>query len=51
MKFIAKQFLAACQAGLILAGQNEFGFPEWIGKDEEWEECHRLLNNSQDDAV
>lgn len=43
MVTIAKDFLASYEAGLILAGQNEEGLPEWIGTESMWKKRQEIL--------
>ena len=35
---------ARFDAGLVLAGYNEDGEPEWIGTQEQWERAEELEN-------
>jgi hypothetical protein len=39
----AREFQAACNAGLILSSADEYGVPEWLGKVEEFEAMNKLL--------
>lgn len=36
MTFVAYEFLCACNAGLMLEGQEEDGRPSWMGKGANW---------------
>lgn len=44
MKYIARDFLAHCYAGLVLAGQTSEGEPEWIGTEKEWNKVEFYKN-------
>lgn len=49
MQYVAQDFLNACRAGLVLAGQTDEGKPEWIGKDRNWTAYEWLTDGVYDD--
>lgn len=44
MKTTAGVIQAACKAGLLLRGANEYGEPEWIGTREQFTRFDRILS-------
>lgn len=44
MRSTAGEIQAAYEAGLILAGQDEEGRPEYMGKGSQWARFAQLLN-------
>lgn len=36
MKFIAKEFIIACECGLLLDGQDEYGNPQYIATEDKF---------------